>query len=240
MLFVSVRNPQGTWQLTRLGTLPGSNATLAGITIGERPHRHVNVLVEDRQGRWIVARPRQPSDDDRAGREPGAVSDRPACRSTRPAGRRSPMPFSGKQGRLSSGWSPSQRGSSRQTRRSLSRASRRATCPPAPRPSLSADASTLSRPIPPPRSTGARPATAAGKVSTSSQAGWAPPRDVSAPSPSPPLSGRPGRRCIPKPSPGTSSSSSTRAQTRRSTLDLTHGIFVSIARGREHAGGRRL
>ena len=44
VLFVSVRNRQGSWHLTRLGTLPGSNANLAGITIGERPHRYVSVL----------------------------------------------------------------------------------------------------------------------------------------------------------------------------------------------------
>ena len=52
-LFISVRTRQGSWRLTLLGTLPGSNATLATITINERPHRDVTVLAEDRQGRWI-------------------------------------------------------------------------------------------------------------------------------------------------------------------------------------------
>jgi hypothetical protein len=52
-LFISVRTRQGSWRLTRLGTLPGSNATLAGITIGERPHRYVSVLAQDREGGWI-------------------------------------------------------------------------------------------------------------------------------------------------------------------------------------------
>src|SRR6476659_2089363 len=52
-LFVSVRTPQGSWLMTRLGALPGSNATLAGIKIHDRPHRYVTVLVQDRQGRWI-------------------------------------------------------------------------------------------------------------------------------------------------------------------------------------------
>ena len=52
-LFISVRTPQGSWRLTRLGTLPGSNVTLAAITIGERPHRYVSVLAQDREGRWI-------------------------------------------------------------------------------------------------------------------------------------------------------------------------------------------
>jgi hypothetical protein len=53
VLFVSVRNRQGSWRLTRLGTLPGSNANLAGITIGERPHHYVSVLAQDTEGRWI-------------------------------------------------------------------------------------------------------------------------------------------------------------------------------------------
>ena len=53
VLFVSVRNRQGNWHLTRLGTLPGSNANLAGITIGERPHRYVSVLAQETEGRWI-------------------------------------------------------------------------------------------------------------------------------------------------------------------------------------------
>ena len=53
-LFVSVRTPQGSWAMTRLGALPGSNATLAGIKIHERPHRYVTVLTQDRQGRWIA------------------------------------------------------------------------------------------------------------------------------------------------------------------------------------------
>jgi hypothetical protein len=52
-LFISVRTRQGSWLLTRLGTLPGSNVTLAAITIGERPHHYVSVLAQDRDGRWI-------------------------------------------------------------------------------------------------------------------------------------------------------------------------------------------
>jgi hypothetical protein len=52
-LFMSVRTRQGSWPLTPLGTLPGSNVTLAAITIGERPHRYVSVLAQDREGRWI-------------------------------------------------------------------------------------------------------------------------------------------------------------------------------------------
>jgi hypothetical protein len=53
VLFVSVRNQQGNWHLARLGTLPGSNANLAGITIGERPHRYVSILAQETEGRWI-------------------------------------------------------------------------------------------------------------------------------------------------------------------------------------------
>jgi hypothetical protein len=53
VLFISVRNRQGSWHPTRLGTLPGSNANLAGITIGERPHRYVSVLAQGLEGRWI-------------------------------------------------------------------------------------------------------------------------------------------------------------------------------------------
>jgi hypothetical protein len=53
VLFVSVRNRQGNWHLTRLGTLPGSNANLAGITIGERPNHYVSVLAQETEGRWI-------------------------------------------------------------------------------------------------------------------------------------------------------------------------------------------
>ena len=54
-LYASLRGSQGRWTAIRLGRLPAnSGITLAGIQIGERPHRHVNVLVEDGQGRWIV------------------------------------------------------------------------------------------------------------------------------------------------------------------------------------------
>jgi hypothetical protein len=54
-LYASLRGSQGRWTAIRLGRLPtNSGITLAGIQIGERPHRHVNVLVEDGQGRWIV------------------------------------------------------------------------------------------------------------------------------------------------------------------------------------------
>ena len=68
VLFISVRTRQGSWRLTRLGTLPGSNATLAGITIGERPHRYVSVLAQDREGRWIsLARGRRMTPIARAG-----------------------------------------------------------------------------------------------------------------------------------------------------------------------------
>jgi hypothetical protein len=45
--------PRGRWIEYRAGRLPGADVTLAGIKIGERPHRVVNVLAEDRQGRWI-------------------------------------------------------------------------------------------------------------------------------------------------------------------------------------------
>ena len=41
------------WVEYRAGRLPGADATLAGIKVGERPHRIVSVLAEDRQGRWI-------------------------------------------------------------------------------------------------------------------------------------------------------------------------------------------
>jgi hypothetical protein len=53
-LFVTRRIDQGGWRATRLGRLPGANVTLAGIRIGERPHRYVTVLAEDGQGRWLV------------------------------------------------------------------------------------------------------------------------------------------------------------------------------------------
>ena len=53
VLFISVRNRQGSWRLTRLGTLPAPNANLAGITIGQRPHHYVSVLAQDPEGRWI-------------------------------------------------------------------------------------------------------------------------------------------------------------------------------------------
>jgi hypothetical protein len=52
-LFVTVRSSEGRWRATRLGRLPGANVTLAGIQVGERPHRYVAVLAEDLQGRWL-------------------------------------------------------------------------------------------------------------------------------------------------------------------------------------------
>jgi hypothetical protein len=45
--------PHGRWVEYRAGRLPGADVTLAGIKVGERPHRVVSVLAEDRQGRWI-------------------------------------------------------------------------------------------------------------------------------------------------------------------------------------------
>jgi hypothetical protein len=54
VLYVSVRAPSGTWRQVRLGRLPGTGVALAGIRVSERPHRYVSVLVEDRNGRWIV------------------------------------------------------------------------------------------------------------------------------------------------------------------------------------------
>ena len=67
-LFISVRTRQGSWLLTRLGTLPGSNAILAAITITERPHRYVSVLAQDREGSWIsLARGRRVTPIARAG-----------------------------------------------------------------------------------------------------------------------------------------------------------------------------
>jgi hypothetical protein len=44
---------RGRWVEYRAGRLPGADATLAGIKVGERPRRVVSVLAEDRQGRWI-------------------------------------------------------------------------------------------------------------------------------------------------------------------------------------------
>jgi hypothetical protein len=43
----------GRWVEYRAGRLPGADVTLAGIKVGERPHRIVSVLAEDRQSRWI-------------------------------------------------------------------------------------------------------------------------------------------------------------------------------------------
>jgi hypothetical protein len=51
-LRVALRS-RGRWVEYRAGRLPGADATLAGIKVGERPHRVVSVLAEDRQGRWI-------------------------------------------------------------------------------------------------------------------------------------------------------------------------------------------
>jgi len=45
--------PRGRWVEYRAGRLPGADVTLAGIKVGERPHRVISVLAEDRQGRWI-------------------------------------------------------------------------------------------------------------------------------------------------------------------------------------------
>jgi hypothetical protein len=51
-LRVALRS-RGRWVEYRAGRLPGADVTLAGIRVGERPHRIVSVLAEDRQGRWI-------------------------------------------------------------------------------------------------------------------------------------------------------------------------------------------
>jgi hypothetical protein len=51
-LRVALRS-RGRWVEYRAGRLPGADATLAGIKVGERPRRVVSVLAEDRQGRWI-------------------------------------------------------------------------------------------------------------------------------------------------------------------------------------------
>lgn len=51
-LRVALRS-RGRWLEYRAGRLPGADATLAGINIGERPHRIVSVLAEDRQGLWV-------------------------------------------------------------------------------------------------------------------------------------------------------------------------------------------
>jgi hypothetical protein len=53
-LRVAVRDPEGHWATIGLGRLPATHATLAGIRVGERPHRSVSVLVEDAQGRWLI------------------------------------------------------------------------------------------------------------------------------------------------------------------------------------------
>ncbi len=52
-LFMTLRTKQGRWQSARLGRLPGANVTLAGIRVSERPHRYISVLAEDLQGRWL-------------------------------------------------------------------------------------------------------------------------------------------------------------------------------------------
>jgi hypothetical protein len=54
VLYVSSRTQNGTWRQTRLGRLPGLDATLAGIKVSERPRRYVSVLVEDGHGRWVA------------------------------------------------------------------------------------------------------------------------------------------------------------------------------------------
>ena len=51
-LRVALRS-HGHWVEYRAGRLPGADVTLTGIKVGERPHRVVSVLAEDRQGRWI-------------------------------------------------------------------------------------------------------------------------------------------------------------------------------------------
>jgi hypothetical protein len=51
-LRVALRS-RGRWVEYLAGRLPGADVTLAGIEVGERPHRVVSVLAEDRQGRWI-------------------------------------------------------------------------------------------------------------------------------------------------------------------------------------------
>ncbi len=51
-LRVALRS-RGRWVEYRAGRLPGTDVILAGIRVGERPHRVVSVLAEDRQGRWI-------------------------------------------------------------------------------------------------------------------------------------------------------------------------------------------
>jgi len=86
-LFVTVRSPEGRWRATRLGRLPGANVTLAGIQVSERPHRSVTVLAEDLHGRWLslargsrmtsIARPAAGSSLGPAGLTLDA-SDRPA------------------------------------------------------------------------------------------------------------------------------------------------------------------
>jgi hypothetical protein len=52
-LFMTLRTKQGRWQAVRLGRLPGANVTLAGIRVSEHPHRYLSVLAEDLQGRWL-------------------------------------------------------------------------------------------------------------------------------------------------------------------------------------------
>jgi hypothetical protein len=53
-LYLSWRDPKARWREVRLGRLPGAQVTLAGIRVGDRPHRSVSVLVEDLEGRWIT------------------------------------------------------------------------------------------------------------------------------------------------------------------------------------------
>jgi hypothetical protein len=51
-LRVALRS-RGRWVGYRAGRLPGTDVTLAGINVGERPHRVVSGLAVDSQGRWI-------------------------------------------------------------------------------------------------------------------------------------------------------------------------------------------
>jgi hypothetical protein len=53
-LYVSSRGRSGSWREVRLGRLPGANVTLAGIQVSERPHRYISVLTEDLEGSWIA------------------------------------------------------------------------------------------------------------------------------------------------------------------------------------------
>jgi hypothetical protein len=53
-LYVSWRANTGRWRQFRAGRLPGTRVTLAGIRVGEKPHRLVTVLTEDLEGAWIA------------------------------------------------------------------------------------------------------------------------------------------------------------------------------------------